>query len=213
VNPVVEAAVIAAASTGGVAVVGFITNLRATTRTLEAAREEHLWDKRAEVYAEILALSAYRQAARKRVLDLDNLSPDFRAGYQKLLDSYEQPSWFPLQGRVIAFASRDVQQAFGAARDSDEACARAQLASARARQAAEAGARITGIHPDDAAEIAELARAADKADSWLATVVHDHLTMRQGWRRRLYYHARARSARARNEGALPLHGDDQPSVP
>ena len=129
-----SAALIAALSAGGVAVVGFITNLRTTTRTLDAAHDQRLWEKQAEVYEEILAFCAYRQTSRQRIISLGE-SPDTQAGLQRVLGSYEPPSWFQMQARVIAFGSAEVERAFRNARDADEACTVAQLAAYRAAQA------------------------------------------------------------------------------
>lgn len=160
-----SAALIAALAAGGVAVVGFITNLRTTTRTLDAARDQRLWEKQAEVYEEILAFCAYRQTSRQRIISLGD-SPDTQAGLQRLLGSYEPPSWFQMQARVIAFGSAEVEQAFRNARDADEACAVAQLAAFRAAQAGD-------LTDDRAGKILELAIAAEAADNWLATIAHD----------------------------------------
>lgn len=172
-----SAALIAALSAGGVAIVGFITNLRTTTRTLDAARDQRLWEKQAEVYEEILAFCAYRQASRQRIISLGD-SPDTQAGLQRLLGSYEPPSWFQMQARVIAFGSVEVEQAFRNARVADEACAAAQLAAFRATEAAD-------ITADQAGKILELATAAEAADNWLATIARDQLTSKPRCRRRL----------------------------
>lgn len=174
-----SAALIAALSAGGVAVVGFITNLRTTTRTLDAARDQRLWEKQAEVYEEILAFCAYRQASRQRHISVGD-SPDTRAGLQKLLGSYEPPSWFQMQARVIAFGSAEVEQAFRNARNADEACALAQLVAVRTGQAGD-----LDLTADQAGEILELATLAEAADNWLATVTHDQLTGKPNGRRRL----------------------------
>lgn len=161
---------------------------------LDAARDQRLWEKQAEVYEEILAFSAYRQASRQRIISLGG-SPDTQAGLQRLLGSYEQPSWFQMQARVIAFGSVEVEQAFRNVRIADEACAAAQLAAFRAGEAANITADHTG-------EILELATAAEAADNWLATIVHDQLTSKPRWRRRLFrrvYLAAMRRARAAEE--------------
>ena len=172
-----SAALIAALSARGVAVVGFVTNMHTTTRTLDAARDQRLWERQAEVYEEILAFCAYRQASRQRITSLGD-SPDIQAALQRLLGSYEPPSWFQMQARVIAFGSAEVEQAFRNARVADEACAEAQLAAVRAAQARD-------LMDDEAGRILELATAADAADNWLATIAHDQLIHKPCWRRRL----------------------------
>jgi hypothetical protein len=136
-----------------------------------------LWERQAEVYEEILAFCAYRQASRQRFISLGD-SPDIQGAFQRLLGSYEPPSWFQMQSRVIAFGSAEVEQAFRNARIADEACAEAQLAAVRAAQARD-------LTDDEAGKILELATAADAADNWLATIAHDQLIHRPRWRRRL----------------------------
>jgi len=208
VDPQTSAALIAAVSAGGVAVVGFITNLRTTTRTLDAARDQRLWEKRAEVYEEILAYCAYRQASRQRIMSLDE-PPDYQAARQRLLGSYEEPSWFQMQARVIAFGSPEVEQAFRNARDADEACAVAQLAAYRAAQAGD-------LTDDGAGKVLELVLAAEAADSWLATIAHDQLTRTPRWSQRLrqrIYSVAIRHVHAAEERADQLGGFSDKNLP
>jgi hypothetical protein len=120
VSPTIDAALIAALSAGGVAIVSFVTNARTTSRTLDAARRQRLWDRQAEVYEEIFAYCGHRKEQRNNRFRTLRLVPIGEKIIQDVLDSYKPPPWFEFQGRVLAFSSDDVAHAFVAAHEADE---------------------------------------------------------------------------------------------
>jgi hypothetical protein len=137
VNPTVEAAWIAAgvaglgiAGTATVAIAGFRSTKNATIRTiaastantmasLAAAREDRLWEKRAAAYEETIAALQYRQMKRQHELRTYRLPEDAEQQLKDFFDSYEPPGWFEAQGRLRAYASDEVQEAFEATRQAD----------------------------------------------------------------------------------------------
>ena len=191
-GPEVEAALIAAVSAGGVATISFVINLQTTTRTLEAARDQRLWDKQAEIYAEVLAFVAHRKDARDRSLKIGQYTPAQHSTIQRILDSYEPPSWYELQGRVLAFASDDVFTAFEKARNKDESASQALLLAVEAGKLA----RADGAHGDpafvyDRAEkVVKLCHEAEQAENLLVNLVHAQLHRNHSWRprRRLFFY-------------------------
>jgi hypothetical protein len=94
-SPVIEAAVIAASSTGTVAIVGYLVSSWTTTRTLRSARalaqDERLWQRRADVYAEIFAYSGHRREDRAGQLRTVRFTKAAEDEMQAVLDRYPEP--------------------------------------------------------------------------------------------------------------------------
>ena len=64
-NPTVIAAAIGVGGTVVVGVAGFWAAIRNTSQTIAHARENRIWDRRANAYVEALAAVHHRQEARK----------------------------------------------------------------------------------------------------------------------------------------------------
>jgi hypothetical protein len=124
-NPVDTAAVISGCFavgsvglTAAVAFIGFRTTRSATDKTvaagsqdtvraLNAARDDRLWDKRAEVYEQAIAYVLFRQFERRR------LSPEYTSNNQQELPKssfggYQPPGWVVLEGRLLAYGSDEI---------------------------------------------------------------------------------------------------------
>ena len=120
-NPIVEAALIAGGTTAIVGVAGFLTTLAITRRTLDAARDDRLWDKRAAAYEGALAEVMNRQAKLSRALVLaqdSSTPPGMLAEYAEYLATEDTPAW---SGRLAAYASPKVVEALEAALSADSA--------------------------------------------------------------------------------------------
>jgi hypothetical protein len=184
VDPVTEAAVIAASATAVVAVVGLVVNAWATTRTLRAARDlahdQRLWDKRAGLYAEVFAYAGHRQDVRAHRLSPVRYGPEREALAKSVLDSYQQPSWYELQGRVLAFSSDEVGEAFIDAHAADERMWSALIA--RQEAVGLAAADPAAADPQAAAALGEeikvLRQRADEADAALLSAIRRDLQAR-----------------------------------
>jgi hypothetical protein len=88
-----------------------------TMATLDAAREARLWEKRAAAYEETLTGLLHRQAQRH--FDLRKYRVVGDEEEQKLkqfYENYELPGVFEVQGRLAAYASDAVMDAFNASR-------------------------------------------------------------------------------------------------
>lgn len=137
-NPVIEAAWIAAGVgalgvTGTVvtAIAGFRNSRDATQRTIEAgaantvmtlnaARDDRLWELRAAAYEETIASLLYRQTQRQHELRMFRRT--VRATERQLdefLATYQPPGQFEAQARLVAYASDEVRKAFEATRQAD----------------------------------------------------------------------------------------------
>ena len=184
VNPTIAAAVIAAGSTVFIAVVSVCVSAWTTVRTLDTTRLERLWDKRAEVYEEILAYSAYRKDFRENQLRTLRYSPEIEVAIKRVRDEYKPPPWNELQGRVLAFGSHKVIDAFKEAHDADD-----RVLLARSRRGEELVAMTPGpslhLQPDEvrrvSKEIEELADKTEQTDAALISQVRRELLGR--WRR------------------------------
>jgi hypothetical protein len=121
-SPTIVAAIIAAGSTGIVAIAGFFFNWSSTKRTvaagtgntarvLETARSDRVWDKRATAYVDAITAVQWQQARRRRTL--------FAAGNSgRLLPEEKSPvDWGNLQGQLFAFAAPAVLIALKDAND------------------------------------------------------------------------------------------------
>jgi hypothetical protein len=120
-NPVVEAALIAGGTTAIVGVVGFRTTLAVTRQTLDAARDDRLWDKRASAYEAALTELANRAVRREHAIRLaenPNTAPETLAEY---FATQETPAWSEAEGRLLAYSSKKVSRALEAVRSADDA--------------------------------------------------------------------------------------------
>jgi hypothetical protein len=153
-NPSVEAALIAAVvslvSLGGtviVAISGFRntkqTNERTIDsgteqlkRTLDAARDDKLWDKRTQTYEEVTAYLLFIQAkrrleARRRDVRFDDAIEEAN---NRLLGEYKPASWWELQGRLAIYGSDEVIAAFEGSHNADNEVAAALFRATNLRQ-------------------------------------------------------------------------------
>lgn len=133
VDPTIQAAWIAAGVAGGVGVLGIagtvVTSVvgsrntrkatektvdagTANTRaTLDAARDDRLWEKKCAAYEETIAGIMHRQQKRRHDLRgyrLDDASED---QLKAVFDAYDPPGWFEAQARLAAYASDLVLEA------------------------------------------------------------------------------------------------------
>jgi hypothetical protein len=205
VDPTIEAAWIGAAIGGGVGVLGIVgavvtsvvssNNTKKATEqtvaggttntvaTLAAAREDRLWEKRAAAYEETLTGLLHRQAQRHFELRKYREDNDTEKKLQQFYENYELPGLFETQGRLVAYASDVVMDAFNASRGA-HAHVRVQYAHRAAlresaRLAQETG-RLEGV--PDAGTMLDAGRqldgaleAADAADDALIKVIRDEL--------------------------------------
>ena len=74
-----------------IAVVSLCLSAWTTVRTLDTTRLERLWDKRAEVYEEILAYTAYRKDFRENQLRTLRYTPEIEAAIKRVRDEYKPP--------------------------------------------------------------------------------------------------------------------------
>jgi hypothetical protein len=116
-DSVIDAAFIAAGSTVVVAAVGYITNWRTTTKTLSAARSDHIWDRQAMVYEEILADTVARRVRRDNAIRTIKFDPATEAEIRARITPSENIEWYAFEGRVLAVTSAEVHAAFEDARD------------------------------------------------------------------------------------------------
>ncbi|HUN34165.1 MAG TPA: hypothetical protein VMU95_19355 [Trebonia sp.] len=90
-----------------------------TAATLAAAREDRLWDKQCAAYQEALSGLLHSQSKRQHDLRMYRLNEEAEQQIKDFLASYEKPAWFEAQGRLIAYASEAVLEAFKVAREAD----------------------------------------------------------------------------------------------
>lgn len=94
-----------------------------TAHALDAAREERIWDKRAEAYVDALYVVRHRQERRSdaaRTIRFDQATEDSR---QEWLASWKLPDEVGMEMRLLAYASEQVlaaARAAGAANDKAE---------------------------------------------------------------------------------------------
>ncbi len=180
-DPVIAAAIIAASATAVVAIVGLLVNTRSTTQALRASRnlaqDQRLWEKRADTYGEIFAYAGHRKDVRAYRLDPPRPEPGAQAAAKRVLDSYQLPSWYELQGRVLAFSSDEAAAAFIAAHEADDRMW--QIWMAHADAVANAAAQPDSLWMGAAAtlmrQIGEHRAKADEADSALIGVMRQEL--------------------------------------
>jgi hypothetical protein len=86
--------------------------IASTMATLAAAREDRLWDKRAAAYEETLTGLLHRQAKRRHDLRGYRWDEASEQQLKEFFDSYDPPPSFEVQGRMVAYASEAVLDAF-----------------------------------------------------------------------------------------------------
>ena len=125
-NPTVEAALIAAGATL-VAVTGTVTvaisaarnSRKATDSIIQAERRHRLLERRADAYQDALADLIARHAERQRQLvpvALDSAG----SLYSPELPAYEPGGWWDKQGRLVAYGSSAVREAYAVAEKADQ---------------------------------------------------------------------------------------------
>lgn len=86
-----------------------------TAATLAAAREDRLWEKQCAAYEETLTGLLYRQAKRRHDLRGFRWDEATEEQLKAVFDGYDPPGLFEAQGRLSAYASDAVLDAFQAA--------------------------------------------------------------------------------------------------
>jgi hypothetical protein len=107
-NPTVMAAAIGVGGTVIVGVAGFSVAIWNTRKTIGHAREGRVWDQRAKVYTDEIAVVHYRQTAREHRTGINLPTEQAKWDAQNYLSKYQQPSWIELEARLLAFASEPV---------------------------------------------------------------------------------------------------------
>jgi hypothetical protein len=113
-NPTVIAAAIGVGGTVIVGLGGFWANVRSTSKTIQAARDTRIWDKRAEVYIDALAAVYYRQTNRDYEMLTYRLDEDTDRQAKAYLAAYPEPDWCELESCLLGFGSHAVVTAMHA---------------------------------------------------------------------------------------------------
>jgi hypothetical protein len=159
-DPTVIAAAIGVGGTVIVGLGGFWATVLATSKSIQAARDARMWDKRAEVYVDALAAVHYRQTARERAMRTWRLPDEDDRREAAYLAAFAPPDWYQLEARLLAFGSQPVITATQAS------------STMQTRAISASKSRL-----DDAAvDRAEAARkAADDADDVLVELIRTEL--------------------------------------
>lgn len=169
-NPVIGAAL----ATGGVAVVGFVTN---AWTTLRAARAASLRDRQAAVYQQVLAFAAHQTETRRHLTQKIRYDPETEARLKGILDSFTPPNWFELEASALTFCPDPIVDAFISAKTADDAVWSARAAHAEAMElnkadpAAADPNRVATLQAEFRAKIEE----AEQADAKLINIVRDKM--------------------------------------
>jgi hypothetical protein len=75
---------------------------------IEGAQKQRLWEKRAELYGEILAAIHHRDVKREFDTNTGELSGPALEGIKSYLATYKPPDWYALEGRSLALSSKPV---------------------------------------------------------------------------------------------------------
>lgn len=149
-----------------------------TRRTLEADRERRLWERRADLYVEVLAFIAHRQIKRQDAIKEYMWSPpDIQALIDERISSYAPPYGFQMEARIRAFASSAIVEAYLAATKAHDSCWALHL-----NQRHNERHPSDLPHPDEAEikrvfldAIAQFGKQADEADNTLTDLVRAEL--------------------------------------
>jgi AcrR family transcriptional regulator len=104
----VLAAAIGVGGTVIVGVAGFSATVLATGKTIRAARDSRVSDKRAEVYIDAIAAVHYRQIKRLHDAQIHLIDDETDRRVRAYLEAYAEPDWYALESRLLAFGSRPV---------------------------------------------------------------------------------------------------------
>ncbi len=215
-NPIIWAAIISGGWAAVVAAIGYRFN-RATAKAtvqatnantqaaLDAAHAAQLWEKKAEAYADIIALISRRQAARSDLMRMLRYDEDTEEQLRQATEPPPGTDWAKIRARLTAFAARPVVDAMNATMDADnEVRARWGQHKALAEQGnASAPGGPTGDQMRAALKAAQdAATAADVADETLEDLIYDDLVLKPSDR------AALSRLRPGQPGRLP---PDQPS--
>jgi hypothetical protein len=111
VNPAVEGALVGGGIAVAVAYVGYLTAVRTTRMSLNAARDDRRWDKKATAYLDVFAYLSDRRAKRQAYLRPDTLTHEEEESLSKYFASYTAPRWFDVSAALLAFADSKVLDA------------------------------------------------------------------------------------------------------
>ena len=115
VNPVVEGALIGGGVAVAVAFFGYLTVVRTTRMSLNAARDDRRWDKKATAYLDVFAYLSDRRAKRQAYLRPGTLTREDEESLSEYFASYTAPRWFDVSAALLAFADSKVLDALRAA--------------------------------------------------------------------------------------------------
>lgn len=179
----VVAAAIGVGGTVIVGVAGFWATVSATRKTIQAGRDNTIWDKRAEVYVDAIAAVHYRQTRRAHDVQRYRLDDQAERQYQAYLAAYSPPDWYRLEACLIAFGSEPVFTALQASSTADQRALDAlgewkTAPEVDMAQRAQSGPLPPGptVANPSLYEAAEKARkAADDADDVLIEIIREGL--------------------------------------
>lgn len=182
-SPSIEAAWIAAGSgllgvtvgvagTVVVALAGFRNTRRSTAATVEASSEgiraqieadgrTRFWEKRASAYEAALAMVRYRAETRADRFRVYRMDEETEKKALDNLEAHEPPGLFEIQGRLLAYASSEVLNAYLAAEAADREAANAYVSSR------------AGLMQSDA--LFRALEAAQEADTKLTDIIRTEL--------------------------------------
>jgi hypothetical protein len=154
-----------------------------TAATLAAGREARLWEKQCAAYEETLTGLLYRQAKRRHDLSGFRWDEATEEQLKAAFDGYDPPGLFEAQGRLVAYASDAVMDAFEvASRAHDEVWAQydRRVALKETIRLAQASGDLN-IMPNrqEVSEVNrqlnDVLRTAEAADQALIKVIRDEL--------------------------------------
>lgn len=120
---------------------------------IEADRAARMWDKRADVYTDVLAAVHYRRIKREH--DIHHRSGSAYQRIEAFLAEYEAPDWFALEARMLAFGSARVFTVLQASSRASDLAYRTYNASIETQKATGSSTREMSLTP---------LREADQAD-------------------------------------------------
>jgi hypothetical protein len=158
-----------------------------TTRALDAAHDDKIWDKRTATYEEISAYLLFIQAkrrleARRRFMTFDK---EYEEATERLVGDYTPASWWELQARLAVYGSPEVLARFEASHNADTEVAQLVFRLLDIKKQQDDTRRHGTLPVPDLAEIkatrADLDRAhrqADETDQGLVKLMRAELNLR-----------------------------------
>jgi hypothetical protein len=154
-------------------------------RTLDAARDDKLWDKQTATYEEIIAYLLFLQAKRRLELRrrFIRYNTEYEEASERLLGDYKPASWWEMQARLAAYGSPEALAGFEASHAADTKLVellstqeglRRQGEDASGSQAPERAPDIKEIQAVRGA-VDEAHKRADETDQALVKVLRDEL--------------------------------------